>query len=56
MKSLTIVFMIASTMNLSACVSWPILGSGGAAENSATTASMDKLGKSVTPEQGLFLN
>lgn len=54
MKQLTIACVIVSSLNLSACVTWPILGSGGAAEHSSTSISMDKLGDSITPEQGLF--
>ena len=54
MKTLTIVFVIASSLNLSACVSWPVLGSGGAAEHTATTVSSDKAKTSITPEQGLI--
>jgi len=54
MKWLTTALMIIISLTLSACVSWPILGSGGAAENSATANKMDNPSTSITPEQGLF--
>jgi outer membrane protein OmpA-like peptidoglycan-associated protein len=54
MTKLMTVFMVAASLNLSACVTWPALGSGGVAEHTATTISADESIQSITPEQGLF--
>ena len=54
MKKLTTALIVASSLSLSACVTWPILGSGGTAEHTATTVTVRHSGQSITPEQGLF--
>jgi len=54
MTKLMTAFMVAASLNLSACVTWPPLSSGGGAEHTATKIGADNSGQSMTPEQGLF--
>jgi outer membrane protein OmpA-like peptidoglycan-associated protein len=46
-------FIIASSLSVSACVTWPVLGTGGA-EHIASTINTDNSRQSITLEQGLF--
>ncbi len=53
MKKLTIAFIVASNLSLSACVTWPTLGSGGAAEQSINNRANLSTAE-MTPEKGLL--
>lgn len=54
MTKLMTALMVAACLNLSACVTWPPLSSGGFAEHTATTIRTDISKQSITPDQGLL--